>query len=118
MINRAIIIIALLCYVGNYPVAQRLFPDVSKDYYVFIEFVRVRDIFYEVIMFWMFFLTYRQGERLVRTVSIIGLVLIGGSLVDKVIFDIHQYLWSDILLVIFSFLLAYTTYKNYYNERS
>jgi hypothetical protein len=116
MINRIIVLIALVCYIGNYPVVERLFPDVSKDYYVFIEFVRIRDIFYEVILFWMFFLAYRQGERWVRSISIIGLVLIMGSLVDKVIFNIHQYLYSDWLLVALSLFLAFKTYKTYYNE--
>lgn len=101
---------------GNYPIVERLYPDVSKDYYVYIEFVRVRDIFYEVILFWMFFLAYRTGDRWIRTISIFGLVLMMGSLVDKVIFNIHQYLYSDWLLGALSLFLAVRTYKNYYNE--
>jgi len=109
--NKVIVAIALVCYIINYPLLTRLYPDVSKDYYVFIEFVNFRNIFFEFILFWTFLLAYRIGDKITKTISSIAVVLISSSLIDKVIFKIHDYLFTDIIIIVVSLLLAIKTYK-------
>lgn len=111
--NRIILILAIVLYLVDFQVLIRLYPDVSKNYYVYLEFVRVRGILYELTIFWLFLLTYRiGGDKIIKSVCVVGMVLVSGSLIDKVVFKIHEYLISDIILWVVSLLLAVRTYRN------
>lgn len=95
-----------------FPVLDNLVPDASEDWQAYVEYMGLRDKIYEFTLFWLFFLIYRQGERVIKSVSVGGMVLILGSLIDKVIFKMNHYMYSDVILVILSILLAIRTYKN------
>lgn len=111
MINRLIILIIVMIYILNYPVLSRVFPDLETDYGQFLMFYRTRNILYELMFFWSFLLVYRVSERSIKAMATFGMVLTSGSLIDKAVFHISEYLMSDIILLIIALIASIKVYK-------
>lgn len=99
-----------IVFVSNSLVLQWIYPDVSKDYYQYIEFVSTRNKVYEFMFAGFFLLTYFNTKGLSKSIAFFFFTLAFGSFVDKVFFGVTHYLYSDILLVLFALTLSYLIY--------
>ena len=106
------IVIAIACilvYLFNSIALSRLY-DMS-DYNQFVEAYYIRCSLYEVIFCLLFYSLYAANTGILRAVFCFAFVLCAASCVDKLVFKISHYLWSDILVVVAAILLAYVVYK-------
>lgn len=90
---------------------KTIFPAHDTDYDVFLQFYKVRNIVYEWMFFLFFVLCFRVGDRIVKAICAMGVILVGGSLVDKAIFNISDYLISDFILGLIALMSGYKVYK-------
>lgn len=105
----ALLICIGLSFVLNSLVLGYIYPEVSTDYYQYIEFVRIRNIVYEVMFAAFFFLSYALSEGFFKAVACFFAVMAFGSAVDKMM-GITWYLASDIVLVIVSLIISTFVY--------
>lgn len=104
-------IISVIAYLGNSILIGKLYPNVSTDYDQFISAYYLRNKIYEV-MFCLFFLACMLGFKgFTRAVFAFGFVMCAASCFDKIILNVSQYLWTDILVVIVAFGAALYGYK-------
>lgn len=106
-----LLILLGVAYLCNSFVLQLFYPNVSTDYYQYVEFVAVRNRIYEFMFAGFFGLTYLCSEyRLLKSIACFFMVLAVGSAVDKILFGVTSYLVSDIFLVLISILLSIIVY--------
>ncbi len=97
-------------YLSNYKVLTLIYPNVSTDYYEYIAFVKERNKVYEFMFTGFFLVSFLDSKRLPKAVSCFFLILTCGSFIDKTIFNITDFLISDILLLIIAFLISIYVY--------
>jgi hypothetical protein len=108
---RIIILIGLgLAYAFNSVVLGMVYPNVSNDYDQYIAFIAARNIIYECMFAGFFLLSYLVSVKLMKAISCFFLVLSAGSVIDKGLFGITQYLKSDIILIIIALTLSFIVY--------
>lgn len=107
---RYLVIILIAGYLLNSPILKLVYPKVSEDYYQYIAFVSARNIFYEGMFLLFSLVIFRATHGITKSLITFLMVLVGGSFVDKAIFKITWYLYSDILLVGVAILTAYLVY--------
>lgn len=107
-----ILILLGLAYVLKYPVLSRMYPNVSVDYDQYCAFQKAQNIWYEFMFFGFFIETFLLTNRntIMRSVACFFLILTGGSLIDKAIFDITQYLISDFVLIAIALAISIFIY--------
>lgn len=111
MINRLVILFIVFCYLVNYKLLMAVYPRAEKDWNEFLEFYNTRNIIYEWMWFLFFCIIFNVGDRVLRTVSVFGLVVVSGSLIDKALFKISHYIPTDLLLVLIGIFVAHKVYK-------
>lgn len=105
----ALLICIGISFVLNSVVLGYVYPDVSTDYNQFIEYVRIRNIVYEIMFAAFFFLSYALSEGFFKSVACFFAILAFGSAIDKMM-GITWYLKSDIILLIISFTVSTFVY--------
>jgi hypothetical protein len=111
----SIILVVLLVgsYIGNYPVLSLLYPKHEIDYYVFLDFYKVRNIMYSV-MFCAFFLVLAINTNgISKALSKFAFILSFGSFFDQTFLNVNDYLRSDILLIMIAFEISIFQYLFY-----
>ena len=88
-----------------------IFPTHKTDYHVFVEYYKYKNIIYEIQFLWLFIFARRNGDKLIKGIATFGAVMVGGSLIDKAIFNINDYLISDFILFLIAALAAIKVYK-------
>lgn len=89
-------------------------PLAVTDWNVWLTYFNIKDAAYDVMFFIASYLIYSISTKLLKALAAFALILTGGSVVDKVIFGINGYLWSDILLVSLGIGAAVYVYKKEY----
>lgn len=91
------------------PLAKTHF-DVWLDYFI------KKDAAYDIMFFAHWLILYFCVKNIsidLRAITAFGVIVSGGSFIDKVIFDLNQYLLSDIVLIIIAGLCSfYIKYKS------
>lgn len=105
-----IIILLGLVYFLNSPILQMVYPKVSEDYYQYVAFVATRAKVYECMFFLFFWLVFLQAKGMVKSFAVGMMVMTAGSVVDKVFFGFHDYLYSDYILAVVSLFIMYKVY--------
>ncbi len=106
----SIIILLGAAYLLNSLILQAVYPNVSEDYYQYVEFVAVRAKVYECMFFLFFWLVFLQAKGIVKSLAAGMMVLTAGSVVDKLFFGFTSYLYSDLLLLAFAITISIIVY--------
>lgn len=110
MIKTILLILLGVMYLANSVVLTMIFPNVSTDYSEYIKFVSERNKVYEFMFTGFFLVSFLDSKRLPKSVSCFFMILTCGSFIDKTIFNITHYLFSDIILLIVALLISIYVY--------
>jgi hypothetical protein len=108
--NFILAFILLALYLGNSRVLGLIYPNLS-DYSQFIEHYYARLKIYEVMFCLFFLLGMWNTERLAKAFCTFGFISCFASCFDKLILNIHQYLLTDILVVLFALIVSIRVYN-------
>lgn len=86
-------------------------PTAATDFNVWMKYFMAKDAAYDIMFFLMFLVCFWSTRGFAKATSAAMVVMSGGSVIDKVIFGLNQYLWSDILLTALALLYGWRTYK-------
>lgn len=81
-------------------------PEIWDNYFI------AKDGTYDIMFFMMFLVCFWSTNGFAKAVCAVMIFMAGGSVIDKVVFGINQYLLSDILLTAVALLYGWRTYKN------
>ena len=88
-------------------------PMARTHFETWLQYFIVRDAIYDAMFFISFIVLYWALPGIGKSIAAFGVFLTGGSFIDKVIFGLNQYLYSDIILVIMALLFSLYVYKRY-----
>ncbi len=92
----------------NSHVLLYFFPyKTHEEYYVFIS---KSNIAYEVMILALTVAIYLQSRGIVKALSCFAMIIVTGSVIDKALFKITDYLWSDLVLVLIALALSGMVY--------
>jgi hypothetical protein len=92
-------------------------PNAKDDFDVWLQYFIAKDGVYDA-MFFLFSLTsfyaFKELKKMWPTMICAFLVIVtGGSFIDKVIFSLNQYLFSDIALIAMGVLASTQIYRRW-----
>lgn len=92
-------------------------PEKATDWDVWLRYFWTRDKTYDAMFFGfslLVFWSYKVHENPGAKALCVFLVIVtGGSFIDKVIFDLNQYLLSDIVLIAMGVFLSVIKYRKW-----
>jgi hypothetical protein len=94
------------------------FPRAGEEWEVWQKYYIAKDATYDflfVITSWLVF-SLAEGKPRLKAVAAFALIMTAGSFIDKVIFSLNQYLWSDVLLIGLGLLASWRVYKAEYGR--
>jgi len=109
MRNIVLISAFVLMFHLNYPFLVWLYPNFETVEFDDFYFSRAR--IYETMFLISAIVFYLNTKGETRAVSTFGLVIVAASWIDKVIYKIHEYLFSDSFLIIIAAGTAFYIYK-------
>lgn len=71
----------------------------------------IKDAVYDFMFFISFLIVFYVSEKALKAFASFGVIISGGSAVDKIIFSLNQYLYSDILLIIIGIIVSISVYR-------
>jgi hypothetical protein len=93
-------------------------PLAETDYDVWLKYFMAKDACYDTMFFLFSLVVFWNAQGLAKAVACFLVIVTGGSFIDKVIFDLNQYLLSDVVLIlmglflsIYFYLTRWKTYK-------
>jgi hypothetical protein len=93
-------------------------PDAKTDFDVWLKYFMAKDACYDTMFFLFSLVVFWNAQGLAKAVACFLVIVTGGSFIDKVIFDLNQYLLSDVVLIlmglflsIYFYLTRWKTYK-------
>lgn len=86
-------------------------PLAATDWSVWLKYYNIKSAAYDVMFFITSYLVFAISSKLLKALAAFALIMTGGSVIDKVIFGINGYLWSDIVLVVLGIGAAVYVYK-------
>lgn len=89
------------------------FPRAGEEWEVWQKYYIAKDGTYDfmfALMSWIVF-SLSEGKPGLKAVAAFALVMTAGSFIDKVVFNLNQYLVSDILLTGLGLLAGWRVYK-------
>ena len=104
-----LIAIFLAIWFLNSPVLQRIYN--VKDYYGYVAFVNTRFQVYEFMFLSLSVVCFIACTGLSRALASFAIIMIAGSLVDKVIFKVSGYMIGDIVLIFLGIIASYFVWK-------
>lgn len=92
-------------------------PDAKTDFDVWLKYFMAKDACYDTMFFLFSLVVFWNTQCLAKAVACFLVIVTGGSFIDKVIFDLNQYLLSDVVLISLAIILSIYLYqkqwKNY-----
>jgi hypothetical protein len=89
-------------------------PLAKTDFDVWLKYFILKDAVYDT-MFFLFFLLifWNVKQRIPNAIATFGVIVSGGSFVDKVVFSLNQYLFSDLFLIGLGVFFAIRNYRKH-----
>jgi hypothetical protein len=119
MRNIVLLIVLSLAFCWTEASLTYFLPLARTDFDVWLKYFMAKDAVYDA-MFFLFSLVlfWNLNERVSKSVSVFLVIVTGGSFIDKVLFDINQYLLSDIVLISMGILLSINTYRKWKTSKA
>jgi hypothetical protein len=86
------------------------FPDRATDFEVWERYYIAKDAVYDLMFFLIALSLFWTHTGKAKAISCFFVFVTGGSFIDKVIFNINQYLPSDILLIVLAAFVSIYLY--------
>lgn len=94
------------------------FPLHKDDWEVWQKAFMVKDAAYDLMFVLSSWLVFSLADKpLLKAIAAFALIMTAGSFVDKVIFQLNQYLWSDVLLTVLGIFASWRVYKHGRHKR-
>jgi hypothetical protein len=106
----AISIVLILLYFGNNIIFKYWYDTTNCD--GFVQFYANRNIVYEIMFFLFCLVGFYNTKGVAKSLLCFLFVMIGGSIVDKALFKITYYVYTDIILGIIAFSTSYIIYNH------
>ena len=109
-----LIILCVVIFLTMSEVLLYLYPQASEDYNVFLKHYYLEDKINEILITLLFLLSVFQSKiKIIKAFAVFGFTIAFASTIDKVVFNVFEYLYTDIFLLIFATCIAYiVAYKN------
>lgn len=75
------------------------FPDRATNFKTWSRFYIAKDAVYDAMFFLSSLLVFWNSSKVLKAIMFFSMVVTGGSLFDKWIMGLNQYLWSDVVLL-------------------
>lgn len=113
MRNTILLILLILLFCLTELTLTHFLPLAKTNFEVWLKYFIIKDAVYDTMFFMFFLLTYWNVKSInLKAITAFGIIVSGGSFIDKVIFDLNQYLLSDILLLIIALVCSiYLKYR-------
>lgn len=114
MRNIVIIIIIAVGFCVNEATWTFFYPLAHSDWDAWTKYFALKDAGYDT-MFLLFslLLFWNFKEPLPKALTVFLITVTSGSFIDKVIFDLNQYLLSDVVLILMGILLSIINYRKW-----
>jgi uncharacterized membrane protein len=99
-------------------VLSYFFPLHKDDLEEWQRYFMAKDAAYDLMFVLSSWLVFSLAEKpLLKAIAAFALIMTAGSFVDKVIFQLNQYLWSDVLLTVLGIIASWRVYKHGRHKR-
>lgn len=117
MKSKILLVLVILMFCLTEATLSYFLPLAKTDFDTWMKYFIIKDALYDTMFFMFFIIIYWNVNSIdLKAITAFGVIVTGGSFVDKVIFDLNQYLISDIVLIAVAlFCSFYIKYK--YNGR-
>ena len=88
-----------------------IYPEIENNYDQFISYYNARNVAIDIVFSLFFLCIFLNSYKWVRAIAIFGFVMTFGSVVDKWIFGVNDYIITDVILLIFATRLAWMAKK-------
>lgn len=106
---RVCVILLIITWFANSHVLLYLFPYTThEEYYAFIA---KSNIAYEIMLLLAVAVAFFETKGMLKALATFIMILVFASVIDKAIFRITWYLWTDILLVVLALIASWTVWK-------
>lgn len=105
-----LISIFLVFWFLNSPALQRLY-NVS-EYQGYIDFVATRFKVYESMFLMLSIVCFISCSGISKALACFSVIMITGSLVDKIVFGVNGYVWADIVLIFVGLIVSVIVWKS------
>ncbi len=114
MKNIVLLILLSLAFCLTEVTLTYFLPLARTDFEVWLQYFFAKDAVYDAMFFvFSMLLFWNLKEPLPRAISVFLVIVTGGSFIDKVIFDLNQYLLSDIVLIILGLIVSAINYRKW-----
>jgi hypothetical protein len=87
------------------------FPDRRTDFEVWSKYFVVKDAIYDIMFFLSFLIVFWNTTKATKSLAAFIVIVSGGSVIDKVIFNLNMYLWSDIIMILMAAIVSVHLYR-------
>lgn len=81
-------------------------PEAKTDFDTWMHYFIIKDAIYDTMLFFMAFIVFCNVHSLVKALACFLVIMSGGSFIDKVVFGLNQYLYSDLILIVIAVSLS------------
>src|SRR6478736_1356877 len=106
----AMSIVLIMLYFGNSIVFRYLYD--TSDCSEFVKFYYERNIVYEIMFFIFCMIGFYNTKGLTKSFLCFLGVMIAGSVIDKAIFKITYYIYTDLILGVIAFCTSFIIYNH------
>lgn len=111
MKNVILLVIIALVFCINEIALKHFFPMAATDWEVWIKYFTAKDGTYDAMFFaFSLLLVWNVKDIRAKAISVFLLIVTGGSFVDKVIFGINEFVFSDIGLIVSGLIVSIYLY--------
>lgn len=119
MRNIVLLILLSIAFCITEGTLTHFLPNAATDFDVWLKYFIAKDAVYDAMFFVFSLLIFWNIDRknnlqiVGKCICIFLVFVTGGSFIDKVIFDLNQYLISDIFLMFWGFVMSVTLYRKW-----
>lgn len=112
MEKRSIVLLSvfIVMFCGTQVSLDYFLPQARTDFEVWLHYFIIKDALYDTMLFFLSIITFIHVKNVLKALTCFCVIVTGGSFIDKVIFNINQYLFSDIILIIAAVSLSLYLY--------
>jgi hypothetical protein len=114
-VDIALIVLFLLLFTFNEVSLTKFLPEALHDdnvYRQWFKYFIVKDAITDAMFFLLAVIVFRNTTGALKAFCLFAVFLTGGSFIDKVVFNLNQYLVSDIALIVTAGIVSIYLYHN------
>ncbi len=92
---------------------EYFFPTARVNFEIWVKYFIRKDQMYDIMFFLSFLLVFWKMKGFDKSIALFITIMAGGSVLDKLIFGVNQYVWSDLVLIFVA--IAVSLYKYFKN---